>query len=91
MQGGINTNVVQRWRQLTREGQVSTPLKTDEFVQLPMAASASEAFVADIRIEFPCGPVTMPASHPIWLDRDLYPAASAPAADRQMLRGSSGC
>ena len=51
MAHGINANVVHRWRQLAREGQVR-PVKAGEFIALPLMASPeAAASSADIRVE----------------------------------------
>lgn len=56
---GINANVVHRWRQLAREGQVR-PVKAGEFIALPLMASPeAAASSADIRVELRRGPITM--------------------------------
>ncbi len=64
MAHGVNANVVHRWRQLAREGQVR-PANAGEFIALPLMASpeVSPASV-DIRLELRRGPVTMTTTWP---------------------------
>lgn len=64
MAHGINANVVHRWRQLAREGQVR-PANAGEFIALPLTASSEAAAAsADIRVELRRGPVTMTITWP---------------------------
>ena len=65
MAHGINANVVHRWRQLAREGQ-SGPVKTGEFISLPLMVSPEAApATADIRVELRRGPVAMTITWPV--------------------------
>ena len=65
MAHGINANVVHRWRQLAREGQFQVPVKTGEFIALPLAVQAVPAATpVDIRVELRRGAVAMTVTWP---------------------------
>ena len=66
MAHGINANVVHRWRQLSRDGAIGTPVKTSEFIALPLTAPASPGpSPADVRVEMRRGPVSITVAWPI--------------------------
>lgn len=66
MAHGINANVVHRWRQLAREGAITTPAKTSEFIALPLTVpTTSSATPADVRVEMRRGAVSIAVSWPI--------------------------
>lgn len=81
MAQGINANVVHRWRQLAREGKVA-PVKTGEFIALPVMAAAVQTTPesADIRAELRRGPLTMTITWP------CSAAADFAAWSRELLR-----
>ena len=68
MSHGVNANVVHRWRQLAREGQVkgaaATPVSMREFVPVSLAAP-SQVSGTDIRIDLRRGATTMMIAWPI--------------------------
>ena len=65
MAHGINANVVHRWLQLAREGQLQVAVKTGEFIALPLAVPAVPAVTpADIRVELRRGAVAMTVTWP---------------------------
>ncbi|MFM2060016.1 MAG: hypothetical protein RLY71_4401 [Pseudomonadota bacterium] len=77
---GINANVVHRWRQLAREAQAS-PVKTGEFIALPLIAPATGApMPADIRVELRRASITMIVTWPV------SAAADFAAWTRELLR-----
>lgn len=81
MAHGINANVVHRWRQLVREGKVTAPAGTSEFIALPLAVPAAPvATPADIRVELHRGAVAMSVSWPV------SAAADFAAWTRELLR-----
>lgn len=64
MAHGINANVVQRWRQLAREGKPASA-KTGELLALPlMVPPEATPAPAEIRVELRRGPVTMTVTWP---------------------------
>jgi transposase len=64
MSHGINDNVVHRWRQLAREGKLTTS-KTSEFVAVPLPiAAVSPPTPSNITVELRRGPVTMMVTWP---------------------------
>ena len=65
MSHGINANVVHRWRQLAREGGTKVAPPRNEFVPVPLAATAAAAADSDIRIELRRGATAMTIRWPV--------------------------
>jgi transposase len=65
MAHGINANVVHRWRQLAREGEVPVKAVNREFVPVALPAQPDSTPVGEIRIELRRGAVAMTVVWPV--------------------------
>ena len=80
MARGINANVVHRWRQLVREGQLTVPAHAGAFVPVSLAARAVPAGGGDILIQLRRGTTSMAITWP------QSAAADCAAWMRELLR-----
>lgn len=65
MAHGINANVVHRWRQLAREGEVPAKAVNTQFVPVALPAQPDPTPVDDIRIELRRGAVAVTVVWPV--------------------------
>jgi transposase len=65
MAHGINANVVHRWRQLAREGEVAAQAVNAEFVPVALPAQPDPTPIGDIRVELRRGAVAMTVVWPV--------------------------
>jgi transposase len=65
MAHGINANVVHRWRQLARQGQVVLPVRTSEFVPVSLPQAPATAAAGDIQIQLRRGATAMTITWPV--------------------------
>ena len=77
---GINANVVHRWRQLAREGQLVVSAHSSAFVPVSLAATATPERCGDIQIQLRRGTTAMTITWP------LAAAADFATWTRELLR-----